>query len=165
MTHTEQNTTNVVTILCFISFYFAIVHCLIVLPCVCHVVQLLLPEVVSLRSLFTFNHCVVRCMYVFACADLQAIHSQPAMDTMYWRYAVTLSHIVASSVVFFVVLLSGVARYVSTWQFLDRWRSRGPLLTLAVFQSNSPWAQAPCDKARTISDSFRTKFPADPWRN
>ena len=105
MTHTEQNTTNVVTILCFISFYFAIVHCLIVLPCVCHVVQLLLPEVVSLRSLFTFNHCVVRCMYVFACADLQAIHSQPAMDTMYWRYDATLSHIVASIVGFFFVLL------------------------------------------------------------
>ena len=57
-----------------------------------------------MRSLFTFNHCVVRCMYVFACADLQAIHSQPAMDTMHWRYDVTLSHIVASIVVFFFVL-------------------------------------------------------------
>ena len=71
---------------------------------VSHTVQLVLPGVVSLRSLFTFNHCVVRGMCVFACVNLQATHSQPAMDTTYWRYDVTLSHIVASIVVFFFVL-------------------------------------------------------------
>ena len=42
---------------------------------------------------------------MFACVNLQATHSQPAMDTTYWRYDVTLSHIVASIVVFFFVLL------------------------------------------------------------